>query len=49
MKRKLTLLTGAAIGYVFGTAAGRQRFEQIKAQAKRAVNALRHHDDEPKP
>lgn len=37
MKGKVTLLAGAAIGYVAGTAAGRQRFEQLKAQAKRAM------------
>ncbi len=37
MKGKLTLLVGAAVGYVAGTAAGRQRYEQLKAQAKRAM------------
>lgn len=35
MKFKLTLLIGAAIGYVLGSAAGRQRYEQIKALSKR--------------
>lgn len=33
---KLTLLTGAAIGYVLGARAGRQRYEQLKLQAGRA-------------
>lgn len=33
---KLTLLTGAAIGYVLGARAGRQRYEQIKMSAGRA-------------
>ena len=31
---KLTLLAGGAIGYVLGTRAGRERFEQIKSQAQ---------------
>lgn len=39
MKGKLTLLVGAAIGYVAGTAAGRQRYEQLKQQAKRAMES----------
>lgn len=30
MKNKLVLLAGAAVGYVFGTRAGRERYEQIK-------------------
>lgn len=34
--KKLTLLTGAAIGYVLGARAGRERYEQIKASAGRA-------------
>jgi hypothetical protein len=38
MKGKFILLAGAAIGYVAGTAAGRQRFEQMKSQARRAAN-----------
>jgi hypothetical protein len=37
VKRKFTLLIGIAIGYVLGSAAGRQRYEQLKAQAKRAA------------
>ncbi|MDP3892024.1 hypothetical protein [Nocardioides sp.] len=35
MKGKLILLTGAAAGYVLGTKAGRQRYEQIKRAAGR--------------
>lgn len=33
--KKLTLLTGVAIGYVLGTRAGRERYEQIVSGAKR--------------
>lgn len=33
---KLTLVAGAAIGYVLGARAGRQRYEQIKLQAGKA-------------
>lgn len=35
MKGKLGLLCGLAIGYVLGSRAGRQRYEQIKSGAKR--------------
>lgn len=35
MKGKLTLAIGAAAGYVLGTRAGRERYEQIKSQANR--------------
>jgi hypothetical protein len=34
MKGKVTLLVGGAIGYVLGTRAGRERYEQIKSQAQ---------------
>jgi hypothetical protein len=33
--KKLTLLAGVAIGYVLGSRAGRERYEQIKAGAGR--------------
>ncbi len=33
MKGKLLVLAGAAAGYVVGTRAGRQRYEQIKGKA----------------
>ena len=36
--KKLTLLTGVAIGYVLGTRAGRERYEQIKAGATRVAH-----------
>lgn len=36
--RKLTLLAGIGIGYVLGTRAGTQRYEQLKAQAQKAWN-----------
>lgn len=33
MKSKLMLLAGAAVGYIFGTRAGRERYEQMKGRA----------------
>jgi oxygen-dependent protoporphyrinogen oxidase len=33
MKGKLLMAAGAAVGYVLGTRAGRERYEQIKARA----------------
>src|SRR5690606_13413375 len=38
MKGKLMLLAGAAVGYIFGTRAGRERYEEIKARATKAWN-----------
>jgi hypothetical protein len=38
MKGRITLLAGAAIGYVLGTRAGRERYEQIKSQAQSLWN-----------
>jgi oxygen-dependent protoporphyrinogen oxidase len=38
MKGKLLLLAGAAVGYVFGTRAGRERYEQIKENVNKAWN-----------
>jgi hypothetical protein len=35
MKGKITLLAGGAIGYVLGTRAGRERYEQMRSQAQR--------------
>jgi hypothetical protein len=32
---KLSLLAAAAVGYVLGTRAGRERYEQIKSSARR--------------
>ena len=37
--KKLTLLTGVAIGYVLGTRAGRERYEQIKAGASKVAHS----------
>lgn len=34
MKGKIAFVVGLAVGYVFGTRAGRQRYEQIKAGAR---------------
>lgn len=36
--KKLTLLAAAAAGYVLGTRAGRERYEQIKTQTTKAWN-----------
>jgi len=36
--KKLTLLVAAAAGYVLGSRAGRERYEQIKTQATKTWN-----------
>jgi hypothetical protein len=36
--KKLTLLTGVAVGYVLGSRAGRERYEQIKTGASRVAH-----------
>lgn len=36
MTGKLTLLAGAAIGYVFGAKAGHQRYEELMRRAQKA-------------
>jgi hypothetical protein len=36
--RKLMLLTAGAVGYVLGTRAGRERYEQIKSGAQKLKN-----------
>lgn len=36
--KKLTLLAGVAVGYVLGSRAGRERYEQIKAGASRVAH-----------
>ncbi len=33
MKAKVAFVVGAGIGYIFGTAAGRQKFEKMKSKA----------------
>lgn len=35
MRGKVGLVIGLAAGYVLGTRAGRERYEQIKAQAEK--------------
>jgi len=35
MKYRMTFLAGAAVGYVFGTRAGRERYEQLKRVSKK--------------
>ncbi|AYF97902.1 YtxH domain-containing protein [Protaetiibacter intestinalis] len=39
MKGKILFLAGLGVGYVLGTRAGRQRYEQIKAAASNLWNA----------
>lgn len=38
MKGKILFVTGLAVGYVLGTRAGREKYEQIKAQATKLWN-----------
>ena len=38
MKGKILLVTGLAVGYVLGTRAGREKYEQIKATANKFWN-----------
>jgi alkanesulfonate monooxygenase SsuD/methylene tetrahydromethanopterin reductase-like flavin-dependent oxidoreductase (luciferase family) len=35
MRYRLTFITGVAVGYVLGTRAGRERYEQLRAAAQR--------------
>jgi hypothetical protein len=35
MKHRLTFFAGAAVGYVFGTKAGRERYEQLKRASRK--------------
>ncbi|MCX5160071.1 YtxH domain-containing protein [Streptomyces sp. NBC_00264] len=35
MRYRLTFITGLALGYVIGTRAGRERYEQMKKSARR--------------
>jgi hypothetical protein len=35
MKGRVSLVVGGAVGYVLGSRAGRQRYEQIKAQSQK--------------
>jgi hypothetical protein len=37
--KKLTLLVGIAIGYVLGSRAGRERFEQIRSGARKVASS----------
>jgi hypothetical protein len=38
MKGKVLLITGLAVGYVLGTRAGRERYDQMKANANKVWN-----------
>lgn len=38
MKGKIAFVLGAAVGYVLGTRAGRERYEQIKSGAQKVWN-----------
>ena len=44
MKGKILLVVGLSIGYVLGTRAGRERYEEIKAAASRLWNDPRIQD-----
>jgi hypothetical protein len=44
MKYRVTFFTGAAVGYVFGTKAGRERYEQIKRASKKLADNPRVQD-----
>jgi hypothetical protein len=35
--KKLTLIAGIAVGYVLGTKAGRQRYEQFRSSARKVA------------
>ncbi|MGW0559666.1 YtxH domain-containing protein [Streptomyces sp. NPDC003016] len=37
MRYRLTFIAGLAIGYVFGTRAGRERYEQLKKSARQVA------------
>jgi hypothetical protein len=39
VKRYATVAAGAAVGYVMGTRAGRERYEELKGQAAHAMRA----------
>ena len=44
MKGKILFATGLAVGYVLGTKAGRERYQQIKAAANDFWNSPRVHE-----
>jgi hypothetical protein len=39
--KKLLFLAGAAVGYLFGTKAGRQRYEQMRTKAREVMDQPR--------
>ena len=39
MRYRATFIVGAAVGYVFGTRAGRERYEQLKQMGKRLTES----------
>jgi hypothetical protein len=39
MRYRATFIVGAAVGYVFGTRAGRERYEQLKRAGKRLTES----------
>ena len=41
MKKKLYFLAGVGVGYVLGSRAGRERYEQLKTGVLRVVNDRR--------
>jgi hypothetical protein len=40
MKHRMAFIAGAAVGYVLGTRAGRQRYEQLKRASTRVAEKL---------
>ncbi|MBM9509669.1 YtxH domain-containing protein [Actinacidiphila acididurans] len=38
MRYRLTFVVGAVVGYVLGTRAGRERYEQLRAQAQKLAS-----------
>ncbi|MBO2446421.1 YtxH domain-containing protein [Actinomadura barringtoniae] len=44
MKYRVPFIAGAAIGYVLGTKAGRERYEQIKNASKKVAESQKVHE-----
>jgi hypothetical protein len=44
MRSRATFLTGMAVGYVLGTRAGRERYDQIVAAAKKLMDSPTVHE-----
>jgi len=44
MKYRVPFIAGAAVGYVLGTKAGRERYEQIKKASKKVAESEKVHE-----